>query len=80
MRTATPLSRVSAGRYSLLGAVLVATLLAGHASACALEGDDVVLKRVAVGYAYPDSLDVLGAVSRVTLAGELNRMPTSARP
>jgi hypothetical protein len=76
MRTAAPPSRVSAGRYRLLVAVLFATLLARHASACALEGDDVVLKRVAVGYTYPDSLDVLGAVSRATLAGKLNRMPT----
>jgi hypothetical protein len=77
MRTAAPPWRVSAGRCSLFVAVLFATLLSrGHASACALEGDDVVLKRVVVGYTYPDSLDVLGAVSRATLAGKLDRMPT----
>ena len=76
MRPAAPPSRVSAGRCSLLAALLCASFFAGHASACALEGDDVVLKRVAVGYTYPDSLDVLEAVSRATLAGKLDRMPT----
>ena len=62
-------------RHFMLAAALSATLLTGDAPACALEGDDVMLKRVAVGYAYPDSLYVLSAVSLAQLSGQLERTP-----
>ncbi len=47
--------------------------LAGHASACGLEGDPVTLQKVAVGYAYPESLSVMAAVSSARISGKLDR-------
>jgi len=61
-----------AGSRRALGAALVAALLAGPVTACMLEGDDVTLQRVAVGYAYPEALYVLGAVSSARLGGKLD--------
>ena len=55
---------------------LVAALLTGPASGCGLEGDPVVVEKVAVSYVYPDSLNVMAAVSSARLAGRLDRTIT----
>ena len=57
-------------------AALAITLLAGPASGCGLEGDPVAVEKVAVSYAYPDSLNVMVAVSTARLAGKLDRTIT----
>ena len=57
----------------MVAAGLATTLLAGHASGCGLEGDSMTLEKVAVGYAYPDSLNVMAAVSSARLSGKLDR-------
>jgi hypothetical protein len=62
-------------RHVMIMATFSTTLLAGDARACALEGDDVMLKRVAVGYTYSGSLQVLSAVSSAQLSGQLERTP-----
>ena len=54
-------------------ALLALAAIASHASACGLEGDPVTLQMVAVGYAYPDSLNVMAAVSSARLSGKLDR-------
>ena len=56
-----------------LSVALAAALLTGSASGCGLEGDPVTVERVAVSYAYPDSLNVMAAVSSARLAGKLDR-------
>jgi hypothetical protein len=56
-----------------VAAALATTLLAGHASGCGLEGDPTTLEKVAVSYAYPDSLNVMAAVSSARLSGRLDR-------
>jgi hypothetical protein len=43
---------------------LAAALAAGHVSGCGLEGDPVTLEKVAVAYAYPDSLNVMATEAR----------------
>jgi hypothetical protein len=55
---------------------LATTLLAAHASGCGLEGDSMTLEKVAVSYAYPDSLNVMAAVSSARLSGTLDRTIT----
>jgi len=50
--------------------------IACHASACGLEGDPVTLQKAAIGYAYPDSLNVMAAVSSARLSGKLDRTIT----
>ena len=62
-----------AGWRRMLVAAAAAALLAGYASACGLEGDDVTLQRVALNLVYPDALHVLGAVSSARLSGRLDR-------
>ena len=57
----------------MLAVVLAGTTLVGHASGCGLEGDPVTLQMVAMGYAYPDSLNVMATVSQARLAGKLDR-------
>ena len=52
---------------------LAGAVLAGPASSCGLEGDPVTLQKAAIGYAYPDSLNVMAAVSQARLAGRLDR-------
>ncbi len=47
--------------------------IACHALACGLEGDPVTLQKVAVGYAYPESLSVMAAVSSARISGKLDR-------
>ena len=54
-------------------AALAIALVAGPASGCGLEGDPVAVEKVAVSYAYPDSLNVMAAVSSARLAGKLDR-------
>ena len=56
--------------------VLALGAIACHVSACGLEGDPVTLQKVAVGYAYPDSLKVMAAVSQARIAGRLDRTIT----
>ena len=63
-------------RYRRLAAALAVAAVACHASACGLEGDPVTLQKVAVGYAYPDSLSVMAAVSPARLSGKLDRTIT----
>ena len=65
--------RGRAGWRRMLVAVAVTALLAGYASACGLEGDDVTLQRVVLNVVYPDALHVLGAVSSARLSGRLDR-------
>lgn len=60
----------------MVAAGLATTLLAGHASGCGLEGDSMTLEKVAVSYAYPDSLNVMAAVSSARLSGKLDRTIT----
>ncbi|HMK29587.1 MAG TPA: hypothetical protein VK473_07885 [Terriglobales bacterium] len=57
----------------MLVAVATIALLAGYASACGLEGDDITLQRVALNVIYPDALHVLGAVSSARLSRRLDR-------
>ena len=66
--------RLYAGR--ILIAALAVALLAGPASGCGLEGDPIAVEKVAVSYAYPDSLNVMAAVSTARLAGKLDRTIT----
>ena len=56
-----------------LASALALGAIACHASACGLEGDPVTLQKVAVAYAYPDSLNVMAAVSHARIAGRLDR-------
>jgi len=62
-------------RRDALGAAagLLATAMAGNAWGCALEGDDVVLLRSALNVAYPQALNVLGAVSSARRSGRIDR-------
>ena len=60
----------------ILIAALAIALLAGPASGCGLEGDPIAVEKVAVSYAYPDSLNVMAAVSTARLAGKLDRTIT----
>lgn len=62
-------------RRDALGAAagLLGAALAGPAWACALEGDDVVLLRSALGVAYPGALNVLAAVSAARRSGRIER-------
>jgi len=62
-----------AGLRCMLFAAAAIALLAGYASACSLESDDVTLQRVALDVVYPDALNVLGAVSAARLSGRLDR-------
>ena len=57
----------------ILVAALAIALLTGPASGCGLEGDPIAVEKVAVSYAYPDSLNVMAAVSSARLAGKLDR-------
>ena len=66
--------RPGAGR--MVAAGLATTLLAGPASGCGLEGDPIAVEKVAVSYAYPDSLNVMAAVSSARLSGRLDRTIT----
>lgn len=62
-------------RRDALGAAagVLGAALAGPAWACALEGDDVVLLRSALGVAYPGALNVLAAVSAARRSGRIER-------
>jgi hypothetical protein len=62
-------------RRDALGAAtgVIGAALAGPAWACALEGDDVVLLRSALGVAYPGALNVLAAVSAARRSGRIER-------
>jgi hypothetical protein len=73
MRSMSLAIRRHAGPGGVLIAALAAALLAGNASGCGLEGDDVVLQRSALDVAYPDALYVLGAVSSARLSGKIDR-------
>jgi len=66
--------RPYAGRTKI--AALAIALLAGPASGCGLEGDPTAVEKVAVSYAYPDSLSVMAAVSSARLSGKLDRTIT----
>jgi hypothetical protein len=57
-------------------AALAIALLAGPASGCGLEGDPIAVEKLAVSYVYPDSLNVMAAVSTARLAGKLDRTIT----
>ncbi len=65
--------RARAGWRRMLIAAAATALIAGDASSCGLEGDDVTLQRVALNLVYPDALHVLGAVSSARLSGRLDR-------
>ena len=67
--------KTSKGKLTSAALAVAAALasVVSHTSACGLEGDPVIVQRVAVGYAYPESLSVLAAVSSARIAGKLDR-------
>ena len=75
MRRPTRGAGLPSGRRRALAAAtaLLALALAGPAWSCALEGDDVVLLRSALNVAYPQALNVLGAVSAARRSGRIDR-------
>jgi hypothetical protein len=70
--------KTSKGKLTSAALAVAAALasVVSHTSACGLEGDPVTLQKVAVGYAYHDSLNVMAAVSSARLAGKLDRTIT----
>lgn len=61
------------GTVGLVAAMLAGALLAEPAWACALEGDDAMLQRSALNFAYPGALGVAHAVSLARRNGQLDR-------
>jgi hypothetical protein len=75
MRRPAPDAGVLPRRRGPLAAAagLLAAALAGPGWGCALEGDDGVLLRSAMNVAYPQALNVLGAVSSARRSGRIDR-------
>lgn len=60
-------------RTGAVAAALVLAAVASRATACGLEGDPVTVQKVALGFAYSDSLNVMASVSSARLSGKLDK-------
>ncbi|MCB2020462.1 MAG: hypothetical protein KDG44_06640 [Burkholderiaceae bacterium] len=73
MSRAAPARALRRGPVGVIAVALAGACLAAPAWGCALEGDDVVLQRSALDVAYPEAINVLGAVSAARHSGLIDR-------